>query len=144
MNEDAFHQTGFDPFYGTPVEYNFAQDETYLPNMNRGICETLNQPQHCPNASRGSPGTPLEHTPDSLREQNLVASGNDTESSQSFHTAAGERHVVETPPSAVNNINLPDRGDDVGIFHCPDCHIDLWDAFEHRYVDVTCERFIKG
>jgi hypothetical protein len=144
MNEDAFHQTGFDPFYGTSVEYNFAQDEIYPSNTNRGICEILNRPQHRPNASRGSPETPLEDTPDSLREQNFVNSGNDTESSQSFHTAAGERHVVETPPSAVNNINLSDRGDDVGNFHCEDCHIDLWDAFEHKYVDATCVSFIEG
>ena len=142
MNEDCFEHSGYESYYGTPLEYTFAPHDIDLPDMDQGNWETLHPSQKRSSTLRSSPETPSEANPGSLQEQKLPTPGNDAESTQSFHTAAGEVQMVPTPPSTMKDNNLVERSDDIGGFHCENCHIDLWDAFEHRYVNTASLSFV--
>ena len=142
MNEDAFEHSGYDSVYGTPLGYSFAPHEIDLPETSQGNWQTPHSSQHRSETLRSSPETPLDDTPGSMQEKNLLTPGNDVESNQSFHTAAGEMNMAVTPPFASDNINLADCHD-IGISNREDDYVKLRNASKHEYDKIARANIVQ-
>ena len=114
--------------------YPITPYEISTPDISQETYETHPPPHSVSDASRGTPETLFQDAQETLLVETQVTPGQDVASNYSFHTAVGDvGHDDNTAEqnSHSNLIRLADDTDDMGLFRCNDCHIDLWDAFEH-------------
>lgn len=137
MNEGSLDQHDYS-FYGTPAESAFVSHDTGSPLMNQEHWNHLLFAQQNHDTSQSLLETPLESALEDTRINANLTPGHDAESNQSFYTAVGCIDGTSTSPVGSagaerhSSIESAEHSHDIAVFHCEDCRIDLWDAFEHR------------
>ena len=143
INDDAFGHSGYDSLYGTPLAYTPVPREAELPDVNQGPWVALRCSQEPSSIPNTSPETSFESNSGSMQEQQLLTPGNEAESIRSFHTAAGEMTVVETPPLVSNHLKFAACH---GIGDCShrEGHDQLQETPDQKYVYAARAISVQG